>query len=129
MNDDPDYNKAISSKSPHFLNEEEMNDSIRDLVGLTKSNAELLKSRLQEWNSLDSSCKVKFIGKGISLLCLSSHILNPILYATVPTCMDFYEIYNPADWCLFIDSSATSLKEVLLHNWNIFPSIPLAQLI
>ena len=41
--------------------------------------------------------------------------------------MDFYEIgidYNLADWRLFIDSSVKSLKAVLVHNGNEFPSIP-----
>ena len=33
--------------------------------------------------------------------------------------------HNPADWRLFIDSSKTSLKAVLLHNGNIKPSIPI----
>ena len=32
---------------------------------------------------------------------------------------------NPDQWCLFIDSSKVSLKVVLLHNGNKFPSIPL----
>ena len=34
--------------------------------------------------------------------------------------------YNPDQWHLFIDSSKVSLKVVLLHNGNRFPSIPLA---
>jgi len=34
--------------------------------------------------------------------------------------------YNPDQWHLFIDSSKVSLKLVLLHNRNIFPSVPLA---
>ncbi|KAI6661417.1 hypothetical protein LOD99_13289 [Oopsacas minuta] len=33
--------------------------------------------------------------------------------------------YNPSDWRLFIDSSKRSLKCVLLHNGNIFGSIPI----
>jgi hypothetical protein len=32
--------------------------------------------------------------------------------------------HDPTSWRLFIDSSATSLKAVLLHNGNEFPSIP-----
>ena len=32
----------------------------------------------------------------------------------------------PNDWHLFIDSSSRSLKAVLLHNGNRYPSIPLA---
>jgi len=34
--------------------------------------------------------------------------------------------YNPDQWRLFIVSSKVSLKVVLLHNGNRFPSIPLA---
>ena len=34
--------------------------------------------------------------------------------------------YNPHRWRLFIDSSKVSLKVVLLHNGNRFPSVPLA---
>ena len=32
--------------------------------------------------------------------------------------------HNPVHWRLFIDSSKTSLKAVLLHNGNIKPSVP-----
>jgi len=34
--------------------------------------------------------------------------------------------YNSDQWRLFIDSSKVSLKVVLLHNGNRFPSVPLA---
>ena len=34
--------------------------------------------------------------------------------------------YNPDQWCLFIDMSKVSLKVVLLHDGNRFPSVPLA---
>jgi len=34
--------------------------------------------------------------------------------------------YNPDQWRLFIDSSKVSLKLVLLHNGNRFPSFPFA---
>ena len=33
--------------------------------------------------------------------------------------------HDPAEWRLFIDSSKSSLKAVLLHNGNKKPSIPL----
>ena len=35
-------------------------------------------------------------------------------------------VYNPDQWRLFIDSPKVSLKVVLLHNGNRFPSVPLA---
>ena len=48
-------------------------------------------------------------------------------------CSDIFELfneigidYNPLDWQLFIDSSVKSLKAVLLHNGNKFPSIPVS---
>ena len=34
--------------------------------------------------------------------------------------------YNPDQWRLFIDSSKASLKVVLIHKGNRFPSVPLA---
>jgi len=37
-----------------------------------------------------------------------------------------YHECNPDQWRLFIDSSNVSLKVVLLHNGNGFPSVPLA---
>src|SRR6218665_2673181 len=33
---------------------------------------------------------------------------------------------SPSEWRLFIDSSSRSLKAVLLHNGNNYPSLPLA---
>jgi hypothetical protein len=36
---------------------------------------------------------------------------------------------NPNEWYLFIDSSSRSLKAVLLHNGNKYPSLPLAHLV
>lgn len=44
------------NSAPHFPNQEELDDLIRDL-GLTKSGAELLTSRLQEWHLLDKDCR------------------------------------------------------------------------
>ena len=34
--------------------------------------------------------------------------------------------FNPDQWRLFIDSLKVSLKVVLFHNGNKFPSVPLA---
>ena len=53
---DPDYGftDAVEGRRPYFPNQKNINDLIRD-VGLTKSNAELLTSRLKQWNLLDES--------------------------------------------------------------------------
>ena len=42
-----DFDKAGTSKEPHFPSQQEMEDLIRD-KGLIKENAELLTSRLKE---------------------------------------------------------------------------------
>ena len=51
-----DCNFEEPNLSPHFPNQQELDDLVRGL-GLTKSNAELLASRLKEWNLFDPSCK------------------------------------------------------------------------
>ena len=57
--DDADFevDTTSSSKDPHFPNQDELDDLSRDL-GLTKAKAEILSSRLKEWNLLDPSCKI-----------------------------------------------------------------------
>ena len=48
--DDADFevDTNCSSKDPHFPNQDELDDLSRDL-GLTKAKAEILSSRLKEW--------------------------------------------------------------------------------
>jgi hypothetical protein len=48
-------------------------------------------------------------------------------------CYDIFSVmealghqHNTLEWRLFIDSSKVSLKSVLLHNGNKYPSMPLA---
>ncbi|KAL7868474.1 hypothetical protein SRHO_G00098580 [Serrasalmus rhombeus] len=81
--EDHDFSScADEERKPYYPNQKDLNDLIRDL-GLTKSNAELLTSRLKQWNLLDESVQVT-------------------------------------------DSSCKSLKAVLLHNGNKYPSLPVA---
>lgn len=48
---------GTNKKKPYYPNQKDLNDLIRDL-GLTKSNAELLTSRLKQWNLLDETVQV-----------------------------------------------------------------------
>ena len=52
---DAEYAPTTSAEL-HFPTKQELDDLIRDL-GLTKSGAELLTSRLNEWNLLGNDCK------------------------------------------------------------------------
>ncbi len=55
--DDSDYEPEVDSKKPHLIGQGELNDLVRDLM-LTKGQAELLASRLQNWNLLASDTTV-----------------------------------------------------------------------
>ena len=56
---DPDFELPHSSPKCHLISQSELNDFVRDLE-LPKSKAELLGSRLQQWNLLKSDVKVSF---------------------------------------------------------------------
>ena len=122
---DPEFQPPESY--PHLITQPELNDLVRDL-NLSKRQSELLGSRLQEWNLLAQGTKisvyrdrhedlVKFFDKDGSL-CFCKDI-NGLFDAL--GCE-----YDSQDWRLFIDSSKRSLKAVLLHNSNVYPSIPIA---
>ena len=110
--------------APLFINQERLNDIVRDLY-LSKEKAEILRSRLQQWNLLEPGTAI--------LLFRSSYQNLAGYYASAENiccCKDIVGLkselgceHNPADWKSFIDSSKTSLKAVLLHNGNIKPSI------
>ena len=113
--------------SPHFPNKTELDDLVRDLH-LTKSGAELLTSRLGEWDLLGDDCKSTTYRKRHAEFSL---------YFTVDdnfcSCKDINGLFaaiaidhDPSQRRIFIDSSSRSLTAVLLHNGNKFPSIPVA---
>src|SRR6218665_1370158 len=88
-------------------NQKDVSDLIRDL-GLTKSNAELLLSRLKQWNLLDESVQVtdqrkrhetlyNFFSRQDGL-CFCNNLAG-LFEAIIITC-------NPSEWSLFIDSSS-----------------------
>ena len=100
---------------------------MRDL-GLSKSGAEILTSRLKQWNLLDSTCKISKYRKRHQSFSQFYEVSDSLCF-----CRDvdgiFAEIgflHEPRAWRLFIDSSIRSLKGVLLHNGNQYPSIPVA---
>ena len=123
---DEGYAFATSTR-PHFSNKTELDDLIRDL-GLTKSGAELLASRLGEWNLLGKDCKSTAYRKRHAQFSVYFTVDGNLCY-----CKDANGLFVaigiehiPSQWRLFIDSSSRSLKAVLLHNGNKHPSIPVA---
>lgn len=122
----PSSSSSLTGK-PHLLNQSELNDLVRDLQ-LSKSKAQLLGSRLQQWNLLEKGTKISFFKKRHSqflhLFCKD----QDLVYCNDPQKLleELQLPEKPTEWRLFIDSSKLSLKAVLLHNGNRYPSVPLA---
>lgn len=124
---DPDFSAEVPGGEPHKINQRELSDLIRDL-NLSKEKAELLASRLQQWNLLQEHVKVSMYRSRQKDVITFFKMENDLV-----ACKDIDGLTNalhiphdPSDWRLFIDSSKLSLKAVLLHNGNKLPSIPIA---
>ena len=113
---------------PYKPNQKDINNLIRKMA-LTKSNAELLVSRLKQWDLLDNGVRITSQRKRHCDFSRFFSLQDELCY-----CHDVRGLFeaigiacNINDWRLFIDSSSRSLKAVLLHNTNHqCPSIPLA---
>ena len=124
--DDYVLNSNLEEKKSYYPNQKDLNDLIRDL-GLTKSNAELLTSRVKQWTLCDDSVQITkrrkrhqsfssfFTMQNASCFC---NKINGLFYSIGIPCI-------PSKWRRFIDSLSTSLKAVLLHNGNQYPPLPL----
>jgi hypothetical protein len=128
--EDASYEEEVDKDKPHFLTQADLNDLVRDLQ-LSKEKAEVLGSRLKQWNLLQPGTNVSHFR--------TRHATLSTFYAkedNICFCRDinglFHELdseHLPDDWRLFIDSSKRSLKAVLLHNGNVKPSIPVAHVV
>jgi hypothetical protein len=112
---------------PQLFNAEELNDLIRELL-LPKDKAELLASRLKEKHLLHKSVLVTSYRKRNLELVQFFDTDGPLSFCTDIAGLfhSMSQVYVSSDWRLFVDSSARSLKAVLLHNGNTKPSIPVA---
>jgi len=126
--DNDDVFAASNSQDfePKASNQNDLNDLIHDL-GLPKHSAELLASRLKERN-LFLLLKLKFLFTATEKKKLKffKQEYNFVF------CHDIKELLNALgcdyvsrDWRLFVDSSKSSLKCVLLSNGNQYASIPI----
>ncbi|CAG9576915.1 unnamed protein product [Danaus chrysippus] len=118
--------KSVSVE-PHLINSEEFNDLVRDL-NLPKIKAEILASRLKQWNLLKQDVNISDQRKRHEIFSGFFTKKDGLCY-----CNDVKGLFDAigipcvsSEWRLFIDSSTKSLKAVLLHNGNKFPSLPLA---
>ena len=115
-----------SKKNPILFDQAEFSDLIRDL-NLLKDKAELLGSRLKKKNLLNENVRISYRNREKDLVKVFSDE-DGLIY-----CNDVQKLMKAvahkhivSKWRLFVDSNKTSLKGVLLHNGNEFPSIPVA---
>ena len=97
-------------------------------LNLSKKQAELLGSRLKGWNLLRQNTTMCFYrGHYEKFKDFFSQEDGVLFRSDVCSVMEVLgHEYNTDQWRLFIDSSKVSLKIVLLHNGNKFPSVPMA---
>ena len=120
-------NRPISSfQQPEQFDPKELNDLVRKM-DLSKEMAMVLTSALK-WKNLCKPevriCSFKHRTVEIDGL-FDEHHGIPFL-KDVKGLFDWFGYeYDPNEWRLFIDSSLSALKCVLLHNGNTLPSIPL----
>ncbi|XP_077974510.1 uncharacterized protein LOC144430449 [Styela clava] len=115
------------SSLPQLFSQEELNDLTRDL-NLFKESSELLASRLNEKILLQPGTLITFYRKRpIEFLSYFTQEKDIVYCNNVAGLLRQLGVqqYDPQDWRLFIDSSKRSLKCVLLHNGNLFGSVPL----
>lgn len=119
--------EEIKKSELHKPNQSELNDLVRDLE-LTKEKGEILISRLKQWKLVAPKVRSSFNRHRDKTF--TSFFTD---HGTCVACNDVDGLlaamgleHNPQDWRLFLDSSKRSLKVVLLHNQNTYPSIPIA---
>lgn len=126
---DKEFKNLDKTSELHLITQNDFDNLVRD-TNLSIRNAELLASRLQQWNLVAKDFRVSAGRKRSSNSnfagCYKKDDETLLTYAV--DIRQIFEIlghpYNPEEWRLFIDGSTKSLKAVLLHNGNKFASIP-----
>lgn len=122
---DVEFQCPSENLEPKLFNQTELNDLVRDL-GLTKEKAEIIGLRLKEKNVLASGTIIYAYRTREQQFSQYFKQEGDLVYCSdISGVMNEFGIeYKKEEWRLFIDSSKTSLKAVLLHNGNTYASLP-----
>lgn len=118
---DPNFEERFTSCEPYLLTQGELYDLVWDLK-LSKKQAELLGSRLKGGNLLQKDTKVcLFRNRQEQFQDFCSEEKGSVHCNNICAMMDeLGNEYKTTVWRLFIDSSKTTLRIVLLHSGNKF---------
>ena len=113
-----------SAPQIHILTQDKLNGLVRNLEP-SKSKAELLGSRLKQWNLLEKNVRISLFRSRHQQLAPFFRKEDDLLFCCdVDGLMNALGIkHNAQEWQLFIDSLKLSLKAVMLHNGNQHSSI------
>lgn len=120
----------LGDAPPHFITQADFDDLVRD-TNISQRSAEILGSRLQQWRLVSHDFRVTSVRKRSNEqsfdACFKVDEQTGITYAeNIQILFDTIgHSYNPNEWRLFIDGSMKSLKGVLLHIGNVYPSVPI----
>lgn len=123
--------EIIQNDEAKPLHQDEMDFLVAHL-GLSQRNSEFLASFLKKRNLTQKDVKVTAYRQRQAQFqkFYTINTQNTFSYCIniegLMIEMDLNYNYNAKDWRLFIDSSKTSLKAVLLHKLNTKPSVPIA---
>jgi hypothetical protein len=119
------HHGIIHTSSAFSSKPRQVESSPNDLA-LSKSQSELLGSRLQQWNLLHSSTRITAVRHRQQDLSQFFAMEGSLCYCR--NVNDLFEslglTHDSTEGRLFIDGSKFNLKGVLLHNGNEQPSIP-----
>ena len=126
--DDYVLNSNLEETKPYYSNQKNLNNLIRGL-GLTKSDAELLTSRLKQWNLLDDSVQITEQPKRHQSFFSFFTMQNAICFCYTIlvgffTQLEFLVSQVNGVFSLTVHQRV-SRQLVLLHNGNNYPSLPL----
>jgi hypothetical protein len=119
------FETSCSSSEPRLLRQRDLIDLVRDL-NLPQTQVELLGCRLKGWNLLRHDTEICFFRYRQNKFKEMFSQEDDLVFCSDVCCVT-EALWHEQDLSgvLFNDSLKLSLRTVLLHNGNVFPSVPL----
>ena len=112
-----------------FLVSDLANRPCERLVPLTVTGR--TTERLKQWNLVTADVRITAFRRRNSDITPLFQMKNDLCYCSNAEHLFAYfgMPHNSSEWRLFIDSNKRSFKAVLLHNGNVYPSVPIGHFV